>query len=549
LPVWGEEEPLLALVLAIVPAHERGPIFHDLAREFSGHEFIAARMTSDAFARVGARVPDLVVFPLSLFPTEKAALVARLDQWSGQPSTPSTHALTTSPEAATHTHWFYWFKPRQAKAIVRRVAPFAAAISTISAARRAVAVHLPGPARIQQTAQALVGVLRVAALSLLHLMRTVVIGLLRLTRSIARRLGVAARSTARLLRTCVSACARSITSAATATVGVSRTAFRLGVPRLVTLCRVIAHGLRAGIASALHAGSATCRVLWGLARRAGSATRSRTSDIHIPLPAVRRSVLRFVAVTITAALAVFATGEIVRRVQAMRISAPVAPQSAPSHAPPAALPAKPTPKGRLEISSDPAGAAVLVDGQIRGSTPFVIESVTAGMHTVVFDHNGGIIRQTVRVKANETATVNAAIYSGWVAFFAPFEIQVSEGGRSVNLDDHHQGLLSPGSHELTISNTALGYSHSQTVAIQPGEVTPVTIVPPKSAVTVTASGSAEVWIDGSRVGETPLQTDVAVGTREVVIRSATLGERKVVTTVTTKPLHLDIDFTKPDAGR
>jgi hypothetical protein len=41
---------------------------------------------------------------------------------------------------------------------------------------------------------------------------------------------------------------------------------------------------------------------------------------------------------------------------------------------------------------------------------------------------------------------------------------------------------------------------------------------------------------------------VPIGTREFVLKSATLGERRVVTTVTMKPLHIEIDFTKPDAG-
>ena len=41
---------------------------------------------------------------------------------------------------------------------------------------------------------------------------------------------------------------------------------------------------------------------------------------------------------------------------------------------------------------------------------------------------------------------------------------------------------------------------------------------------------------------------VAIGTREFVFRSPTLGERRVTTTVTMKPSRIAVDFTKPDPG-
>ena len=71
-------------------------------------------------------------------------------------------------------------------------------------------------------------------------------------------------------------------------------------------------------------------------------------------------------------------------------------------------------------------------------------------------------------------------------------------------------------------------------------------MPPPSTLTVTASAPGEVFVDGQRVGETPL-TDypVNLGTRDIVVRAASGAERRFTTTVTTVPVRLDVDFSKP----
>jgi hypothetical protein len=203
----------------------------------------------------------------------------------------------------------------------------------------------------------------------------------------------------------------------------------------------------------------------------------------------------------------------------------------------------------LNVLSEPAGAAVTIDGQKRGFTPLLVDDLAVGPHTVILDHTSGSVRQVVRVKADEPATLDALIYSGWLKVFAPFELQASDGGRIVNFDKENRIMLSPGRHDLQFTNRSLGYVGSQSVVVRPGEVTTASVVPPKTVVTLTTIPPAEVWIDGTRVGETPLvDLEVAIGTREFLFKHATLGERRVTTTVTTKPLRIDVDFTKLNKG-
>ena len=204
------------------------------------------------------------------------------------------------------------------------------------------------------------------------------------------------------------------------------------------------------------------------------------------------------------------------------------------------------PTGRLRVTSDSGAAAVLVDGKKRGVTPLTLEDLSAGRHVVTLESRSGSVQRNVDIKANETATLEASIYLGWLALFSPIEVKISEGGRVLQPDEDSKVMLASGQHQLLFVNSALGYRDSRMVEVKPGEVTPVSIVPPKTAATVTTTPSAEVWIDGALVGSTPLvDLPLDIGTREFVFKNATLGERRLMITATVTPLRIDIDLTKP----
>lgn len=204
------------------------------------------------------------------------------------------------------------------------------------------------------------------------------------------------------------------------------------------------------------------------------------------------------------------------------------------------------PTGRLHVTSDSGAAAVLVDGKKLGVTPLTLEDLSAGRHIVTLESRSGSVQRNVDIKANETATLEASIYLGWLALFSPIEVKISEGGRVLQPDEDSKVMLASGQHQLLFVNSALGYRDSRTVEVKPGEVTPISIVPPKTAATVTTTPSAEVWIDGALVGSTPLvDLPLDIGTREFVFKNATLGERRLMITATVTPLRIDIDLTKP----
>jgi hypothetical protein len=212
-------------------------------------------------------------------------------------------------------------------------------------------------------------------------------------------------------------------------------------------------------------------------------------------------------------------------------------------------PAKVTPKpaaiatGSLRVTSTPSGARVLVDGKPRGVTPLNLTDLSTGRHEVTLQSDAGSVQRTVTVTTTAATVVDEAIFSGFVTVYAPFDVTVSEKGRVLRADDRHQIMLPPGAHELRVFNRALAYDVVRRVEVKPGGATNLQLTPDPSALTVTAAETAEVWVDGSRIGDTPLNAaPIPLGIHDIVVKRAGGGERRFTVTVGTKPVTLNVAF-------
>ena len=93
-------------------------------------------------------------------------------------------------------------------------------------------------------------------------------------------------------------------------------------------------------------------------------------------------------------------------------------------------------------------------------------------------------------------------------------------------------MVSAGRHELDIVNEALGYRVSRVVTVAPGQVSALRLEWPKGSMALNAQPWADVWIDGERIGETPIgNVSVPIGPHEIVFRHPQLGEQVVRATV------------------
>jgi serine/threonine protein kinase len=215
---------------------------------------------------------------------------------------------------------------------------------------------------------------------------------------------------------------------------------------------------------------------------------------------------------------------------------------------------RPSSVGQLQVRTDPAGARVTVDGQAHGTSPVTVADLPAGEHEVLLESDLGSVRQQVTIEAGTTASLvvpmltpaNAPL-SGWVSVSAPLEVQLFEGGRLLGTSQSDRIMVAAGRHDIELVNETLGYRATRTVQVAPGRVAPLVVEFPKGTLALNAIPWAEVWIDGQRVGDTPIgNLPVSIGPHEVTFRNPELGEQRHAITVTTAgPARLSVDLRKP----
>ena len=210
-----------------------------------------------------------------------------------------------------------------------------------------------------------------------------------------------------------------------------------------------------------------------------------------------------------------------------------------------AKPAGSSKLGTLALTTQPAGARVLLDGKAVGESPVTLSDLAPGKHALTLVGSSGSVKKVVRIEAGKTLTLEVPIYSGWIAVFAPIPLDIAENGRAIGTTDQGRLMLSPGLHQLTLSNRQLGYKGVQIVDVEPGEERSINIQP-TGALNANAVPWAEVWMAGKKVGETPIaDLQVPLGTYEVLFKNPQFPERRVTVTILgTGSAIAAVDFTK-----
>jgi serine/threonine protein kinase len=209
--------------------------------------------------------------------------------------------------------------------------------------------------------------------------------------------------------------------------------------------------------------------------------------------------------------------------------------------------------GQLHVRTEPAGARVSVDGAAKGTSPVTIADLTPGEHLVHLDSDLGSVKQTVTIEAGVTASLTVPLgapegapVSGWISLTAPAEVQLFENKRLIGTSQTDRVMVSAGRHEIEIVNEALGFRVVRTVQVSPGKVSSIKVDFPKGTIALNATPWAEVWVDGEKIGETPIgNLQVTIGTHDVLFRHPDLGEQRHKATVSlTAPARLSVDMRK-----
>jgi hypothetical protein len=208
--------------------------------------------------------------------------------------------------------------------------------------------------------------------------------------------------------------------------------------------------------------------------------------------------------------------------------------------------------GKISIVTDPSGARVHLDGQMRGTTPLTLTDVAPSEHKISVNNDNGSAERTVTVEAGATTAVVFSLpkasgpLAGWMAINSPFDVQVLEGEAVVGTGKSSKVMLPAGRHEITLANDSLGYRDKRAIEVGAGKTTALRVEAPKRTLSANARPWAEMFLDGATVGQTPISNlPVAIGPHDVVFRHPQLGERQQTIVVTMQgPNRIAVDLTK-----
>ncbi len=198
--------------------------------------------------------------------------------------------------------------------------------------------------------------------------------------------------------------------------------------------------------------------------------------------------------------------------------------------------------GSIRVESQPAGAKVLIDGTDRGVAPVTVTDLVPGDHEVILQTPLASARHVVSVQAGGTAslvapvaatTANGGPISGWLVVKAPFSLEIREEGRLLGTSETDRLMLASGRHDLQLVSETMGYRAARSITVMPGKVETIKVDLPNGTVSINATPWAEVWVDGQRVGETPIgNLSMPIGPHEVVFRHPQFGEKRHAISVT-----------------
>jgi hypothetical protein len=206
--------------------------------------------------------------------------------------------------------------------------------------------------------------------------------------------------------------------------------------------------------------------------------------------------------------------------------------------------------GSLSIQTDLRQAVVFVDGVERGRAPLTVADLGVGDHQVLVKGDTSTFRRTVPIKAQETLSLmissseSTAALPGYLTVSSPVVMQLRSEGRLIGTTETERLMMPAGDREIEISSEPLGYRTTRKLSIAPGKLTTSVVDLPAGVLNINALPWAEVWIDGERIGETPLANlSRRIGSHQIVFKHPQLGERSETVLVTLRqPVRLGIDM-------
>ncbi|MBO5809645.1 MAG: PEGA domain-containing protein [Bacteroidales bacterium] len=190
----------------------------------------------------------------------------------------------------------------------------------------------------------------------------------------------------------------------------------------------------------------------------------------------------------------------------------------------------PTPiTGFLDISSLPVKANIYLNGKHYGTTPRIISDLLIGDYTLKLEKEGcASVTKKITIEENQTLTMKEQLPTG-----KDVTIKTDKTGDKIYVDGSYVGTtplttnLSYGSHNLKAergSQTAV-----KTVEVKTTTVRDEFVLAFGKMVKITSDKNGDdIYVDGKKIGETPMDVDMPLGKHELEVRRGKLYETGTV---------------------
>ncbi len=185
--------------------------------------------------------------------------------------------------------------------------------------------------------------------------------------------------------------------------------------------------------------------------------------------------------------------------------------------------------GMLDVSSVPVKADVYLNGKHYGTTPRIISDLIIGDYTLKLEKDGcASVTKNITIEENQALTIKENLPTG-----KEVVIKTDTSGDKVYIDGNYVGTtplttnLSYGKHE--VKATRGNQNATKTVEVMTTSAKDEFVLTFGKMIAINSSAKGDdIYVDGVKVGETPMEIDFSLGSHEVEVRRGKLYETKTL---------------------
>ena len=185
--------------------------------------------------------------------------------------------------------------------------------------------------------------------------------------------------------------------------------------------------------------------------------------------------------------------------------------------------------GLLDISSVPVKADIYLNGKHYGTTPRIISDLMIGDYTLKLEKEGcASVTKTITIEENQTLTMKEQLPTG-----KEVTIKTDQSGDKIYVDGNYVGTtplitnLGYGKHDIKAERGS--QTATKTVEVKTTNVEDIFVLSFGKLIKITSDKSGDdIYVDGKKVGTTPMDIDFSLGKHEVEVRRGKLYETRTM---------------------